>query len=162
MIDFLPSRRSFVAMLAVLATWPRGVLADAPLLPRDFDPDRDAAHDLDSALRIARASGRNVLVDVGGEWCSWCHIMDRFFAADPELDKLRDRNFVWLKINFSKQNPNEALLRRWPKIEGYPHLFVLDSTGRLLHSQDTSVLESGRSYDAAAMYAFLVKWAPQR
>jgi thiol:disulfide interchange protein len=162
MSDFLHSRRSFVAALALLAAWPCSVVAVAPLLPHDFDPSRDAAHDLDTALRIARASGLNVLVEVGGDWCSWCHIMDRFFAADLELDRLRDRNFVWLKVNFSKQNPNEVFLRRWPKIEAYPHLFVLDSTGRLLHSQDTSVLESGKSYDPAAMHAFLVKWAPQR
>jgi len=156
------SRRAFVAAIALLATCPVAVAADTRLLPHDFDPARDAARDLDTALRIARASNRNVIVDVGGEWCSWCHIMDRFFAADPELDRLRDRNFVWLKVNFSKQNPNEAFLRRWPKIEGYPHLFVLDATGRLLHSQDTSGLESGRSYDPAAVYAFLAKWAPRR
>lgn len=162
MTNFLGSRRTFVAALALLAAWPGAVFADSRLLPHDFDPARDAARDLDTALRIARASNRNVIVDVGGEWCSWCHIMDRFFAADPELDKLRDRNYVWLKVNFSRQNPNEAFLRRWPKIEGYPHLFVLDASGRLLHSQDTSVLESGRSYDPAAVYAFLVKWAPQR
>ena len=161
MSDFLDSRRSFVAALMLLAAWPGGVLADTRLLPRDFEPARDAAHDLDTALRIARASGRYVVVDVGGEWCAWCHIMDRFFAADPELDKLRDRNFVWLKVNFSKDNPNEAFLRRWPKIEAYPHLFVLDGSGRLLHSQNTSALESGKTYDSAAFYAFLRKWAPQ-
>jgi len=162
MSDILRSRRAFLAMLTLLAAWPGGAVADSRLLPRDFDPARDAAHDLDAALRIARASNRNVIVDVGGQWCSWCHIMDRFFAGDTELDGLRDRNFVWLKVNFSKENPNEALLRRWPRIEAYPHLFVLDSTGRLLHSQDTSVLESGKSYDPVAVHAFLVKWAPVR
>jgi thiol:disulfide interchange protein len=162
MRNLLESRRAFVAALALLVALPSDVFAAPPLLPRDFDPARDAARDLETALRIARASHRNVIVDVGGEWCSWCHIMDRFFAADRELDKLRDRNFVWLKVNFSKENLNEALLRRWPKIEGYPHLFVLDGSGRLLHSQDTSVLERGKSYDPTAVYAFLVKWAPQR
>jgi len=162
MIDFLHSRRVFLAAAVLLAASPLGVLADSRLLPHDFDPSRDAARDLDAALRIARASNRNVIVDVGGEWCSWCHIMDRFFAGDPDLDGLRDRNFVWLKVNYSKENPNEAFLRRWPRIEAYPHLFVLDSTGRLLHSQDTGLLESGKTYDAVAVHAFLVKWAPVR
>ena len=41
-------------------------------------------------LRIARATRRRVLAEVGGEWCTWCHIMDRFFAANPDLRKIRD------------------------------------------------------------------------
>ncbi len=156
------SRRTFAALLGLVAAWPAAAFADTRLLPHEFDPARDPARDLEAALRIARASGRNVIVDVGGEWCSWCHTMDRLFASDADLDGLRDRNFIWLKINYSPENKNEAFLRRWPRIDGYPHLFVLDPTGRLLHSQDTRTFESGKAYDPAAVHAFLVKWAPQR
>ena len=131
-------------------------------MPTRFDPARDATKDLETALRIAREAGRNALVDIGGEWCAWCHIMDRFFAANPDLTRLRDANYVWLKINFSRDNPNEALLRRWPEVAGYPHFFVLDGNGRLLHSQDTGALEKGKDYDPAAMRAFLARWAPSR
>ena len=122
---------------------------------------RDAARDLETALRMARATRRRVLVEVGGEWCSWCHILDRFFAANPELKRLRDTNFIWLKVNFSKENPNQALLARWPKVAGYPHLFVLDANGRVLQSQDTGLLEAGKDYDAGAVRAFLVQWSPR-
>ena len=162
MTDLRISRRTFVALLALIAGWPGAAFADTRLLPHDFDPTRDPARDLEVALRIARASGRNVIVDVGGEWCSWCHIMDRLFASDTELDGLRDRNFVWLKVNYSSENKNEVFLRRWPRIDGYPHLFVLDAMGRLLQSQDTRAFETGKAYDPVAVHAFLVKWAPQR
>ena len=110
---------------------------------------------------MARATGRRVLVDVGGEWCTWCHILDRFFTANPDLKRLRDGWYVLLKINWSPDNTNSSLLKRWPKITGYPHLFVLDADGALVHSQQTSALESGSSYDVAAMRAFLVQWAPR-
>jgi thiol:disulfide interchange protein len=153
------SRRSFLAA-SLLACARAACAADAPLLPAYFDPARDPARDLAAALEIARASRRRVLVDVGGEWCSWCHVLDRFFAANPELERLRANGFVWLKINWSKEQPNEAFLRRWPKIDGYPHLFVLGADGRLLHSQETGVLESGRSYDPVAVRAFLLQWSP--
>ena len=74
-------RRFLGSLLAVCLPVPRPVLAaDEPVsLPFEFDPARDPAQDLDVALRIARAAGRHVIIDVGGEWCSWCHIMDRFF-----------------------------------------------------------------------------------
>ncbi len=130
-------------------------------MPAKFDPRRDAVKDLETALQAARTTRRRVLVEIGGEWCTWCHIMDRFLAANSELKGMRDANFVWLKVNFSKENPNEALLARWPKVAGYPHLFVLDADGRVLQSQDTSVLEAGKDYDRAAFRAFLADWSPK-
>ena len=108
---------------------------------------------------MARATRRRVLAEVGGEWCTWCHIMDRFFAANPDLAKIRDANFIVLKINFSKENQNQAFLARWPKVAGYPHFFVLDANGHLLQSQDTSVLETAKDYDPVAFRAFLLKWS---
>ena len=61
-----------------------------------------------------------------------------------------------------RENKNEALLSKWPAIRGYPHLFVLDGDGRLLHSQETDVLEAGKDYDRAGFSEFLRKWAPPR
>jgi len=148
-------RRLFAAaVLALLAT---AAVAQGP--PDKFDPARDAAADVASAVATARAQGKRVLVDVGGEWCAWCHIMDRYFARDGEARALRDAGYVWVKVNWSKENRNEALLSRWPKIAGYPHLFVLDADGRLVHSQDTSELEKGKDYDAAKVVAFLKRYS---
>lgn len=132
----------------------------AQTLPSRFDPARDAAADVATAAAQAKAQGKRVLVDVGGEWCAWCHILDRFVEANADVRALRDANYVWVKVNWSKDNKNEALLSRWPKIGGYPHFFVLDGNGSLLHSQDTSLLESGKEYDRAKLIAFLKAWAP--
>ena len=125
-----------------------------------FDPRRDAAADVARAVQVARSEGKRVLIEVGGEWCAWCKIMDRFFAANERVRTLRDAHYVWVKVNWSKENRNEALLSRWPKIEGYPHIFVLDASGALLHSQDTSLLEQGKTYDVGKFVAFLERWRP--
>lgn len=127
-------------------------------LPLKFDPTRDAAADVATATSIAKAQRKRVLVDVGGEWCPWCHILDRFVAGNADVKKLVEDNYVWVKVNFSPQNRNEALLSRWPKVKGYPHLFVLDGEGALLHSQDTDALEAGDSYDKEKVLAFLRKF----
>jgi len=150
-------RRRTVLALIGLAAMPWAAHAQA--LPDTFDPKRDPAVDLAAALAQAKASGRRVIVDVGGEWCSWCHVLDRFFAGNAELDALRRSGYVWLKVNWSRENENRAFLARWPKVAGYPHLFVLDADGTLLHSQDTGALERGKSYDEAKMRAFLVRYA---
>jgi thiol:disulfide interchange protein len=134
--------------------------ASAADLPQKFDPARDAAADVAHAASLARQQGKRVIVDVGGEWCVWCHIMDRFIAANADVRALIDANYVWLKVNFSKENENAALLGRWPKVAGYPHLFVLDAGGNLLHSQDTAPLEAGKSYDKRKFLDMLKRWAP--
>jgi hypothetical protein len=64
-----------------------------------------------------------------------------------------------LKVNYSKENPNETFLSHYPKIADYPHFFVLDSKGVLLHSQPTRGFEHGKKYNAGKIDAFLTKWA---
>ena len=83
-----------------------------------FDPSRDAAKDVADAAVLAKTQGKRVMVDVGGEWCSWCHTMDDFIASNADLKSLIDSRYVWVKVNYSKENKNEAFLSRWPKIEG--------------------------------------------
>ncbi len=124
-----------------------------------FDPARDAAGDVAKAVALAKAQDKRVIVDVGGEWCSWCHLLDNFIASNDDVKSLVDSRYVWVKVNYSKENKNEAFLSRWPKVAGYPHLFVLDADGKLLHSQDTGELEGGRSYDKAKFVAFVQRWA---
>ena len=134
-------------------------VAVAERLPEKFDPARDPKHDVAAAIATAKSQGNRVIVDVGGEWCSWCHILDRFIADNPDIGALIGERYVWVKVNYSKENKNQAFLSRWPKVAGYPHLFVLDADGKLVHSQDTSALESGRSYDKPKVLAFLKRWS---
>jgi thioredoxin-related protein len=127
-----------------------------------YDPKRDAALDIVEAAAEAKRTNKRVLVEVGGEWCIWCHHMDDFFEQNPALLELREKNFVMVKVNFSDENKNEQVLSRYPEIQGYPHLFVLDGDGKLLHSQDTGELEEGKSYNLARFTAFLEEWAPEK
>src|ERR1700716_2292009 len=113
----------------------------------NYDPKRDAAQDIQDAIKEAQRAHKRILLEVGGEWCSWCHTLDRFFDAHPELIQLRDKNFVTVKINFSEENQNKEVLSRHGPIESYPHILVLDADGKLLLSKETGSLESGKTYD---------------
>lgn len=125
-----------------------------------FDPTRDPVADLNAASEKAKAEGKRIILDVGGEWCGWCHFLDAFFVKHAELAKLRDDNYIWLKINMSEENENKGFLSAFPKIDGYPHLFVMEKDGSFLHSQRTDVLEEGKTYNLQRMMDFLNKWAP--
>lgn len=158
-----PARIACVVMLlAVTGTSAQRRAASEPsgqVAAPKFDPSRDSAQDLRQAVAEAQRTHKRIILDVGGEWCSWCHTLDRFYAVHADLMSLREQNFVWLKVNWSPENQNKGFLSRYPAIRGYPHLFVLEQDGTLLHSQDTSVLEEGPSYNVDKMTGFLKKWA---
>lgn len=136
------------------------VIPGSPYLIGAFDPAHDAQKDLQDAVALARKSGRRVLMDVGGEWCVWCRRLDTLWAANNALRAYRDSNYVTLKVNWSPENKNVALLSKYPRIKGYPHIFVLEKDGTLLHSQDTGELEKGKGHDPEKVLAFLKTWAP--
>jgi len=60
-----------------------------------------------------------------------------------------------MKVNMSQENPNRAFLSRFPKIHGYPHIFILTASGTLIRSQETGELEDGKSYSEELFKKFL-------
>ncbi len=145
-------KRSLLACLAALALAPAWAFHQ---LPERFEAGRDALADVEQAVALAKAQRKMVFVDVGGEWCAWCHIFDRFVAARPAVQQALQEHYILVKVNYSPQNRNEALLSRWPKAAGYPHFYVLDAAGRLAASQASGELEAGRDYDEARVLGFL-------
>ena len=123
-----------------------------------FDPAANPAADLNTAVEAAKVSGKRILLDVGGEWCKWCHLFDKFLVENTEIGKLFFNTFEVVKVNVSKENKNEAFLSAYPKVDGYPHFFVLESDGTFLHSQNTAELEHESSYGAEKLIAFISKW----
>lgn len=134
--------------------------AQTPTAEREkFDPKRDAAKDISAGVAKAKKENKRVILDVGGEWCGWCHKLDKMFREDVEVAKILKAKYIVVKVNFSPENENKAVLAKYPKIVGYPHLFVLDKEGKLLHSQDTGLLETGANHDHDKVMTFLKKWA---
>jgi thioredoxin-related protein len=127
-----------------------------------YDPDRDPNADVRAALEEARSPRKHILLVVGGNWCVWCMRLDRFVRETSEVHELWNREFITVHVNMSPENENTAFLGRYPAIKGYPHIFVLDQAGTLLKSQDTGVLEQGKSYSVEKMKQFLEAWRPSR
>lgn len=127
-----------------------------------FDPRRDAVQDVRAAVAVAARTGKHVLIEVGGNWCPYCKLLDKFFAANPTVNALRQKNYLFVKVNFSEENRNEALLRNYPHFRGYPHFFVVNGKGELVRSQRVATLGTQSGYSAERFTAFLQAFAPQR
>lgn len=135
----------------------------APVIEREkFDPKANADEDLSAAVAKAQKENKRIILDIGGEWCVWCRTMDNFLIKNSELARLRDENFVWVKVNFSEENENKEFLAKYPEIKGYPHLYVLEKDGKFLYSKDTAELEAGKSYNLQKFTDFLKQYSMEK
>jgi thioredoxin-related protein len=149
-----------ISVLLLAAVWSSANAQSTKYIPiTKYDPKRDAAADIRDAIKEAQRTHKRILLEVGGQWCSWCHTLDGFFETHRELTELRDRNFVTVKINFSEENENKEVLSRYGEIPSFPYIFVLESDGKLLLAKNTGDLESGKSYDLEKLTAFLKHWS---
>ncbi len=128
-----------------------------------YDPVRNPAEDLEQAIVIAQKENKRIMLELGGDWCIWCKYMDDFYKTHPDVLQARVENYVLVKINVSEENANEEFFSQYPEAAGYPHIYILESDGTFLHSQNTVDLEDGAdSYVPEVFMAFLQKWAPDK
>jgi len=143
--------------IAELAELPDSALVDV------YDLARNPAEDLKQAILIAQKEDKRIMLELGGDWCIWCRFMDKFYKTHADILQFRADNYVLVKVNVSAENMNKEFLSQFPDAAGYPHIYILDSDGTFLHSQDTAELEDGAdSYLPEVFMAFLQKWAPSK
>lgn len=129
---------------------------------RLYDPFANVQKDVAAALVRAKAEKKHVLLQIGGNWCVWCYKFNSFVQRDSSLKKLVNDNYVVYHLNYSPENKNLAYLKKlgFPQRFGFPVLVVLDAEGKLLHTQDSALLEKGNGYDEKNVSLFLQNWSP--
>ncbi|MCW8956153.1 MAG: thioredoxin family protein [Gammaproteobacteria bacterium] len=124
-----------------------------------YDPQRDPYQDGRAAIKLAQASNRQVLIEVGGDWCSWCHILDRFLEQNPDIKQKLHQTFVMLKVNVSDSNDNHQFLAAFPRPLGYPHMYIAGKDGDILLSKDTADFLNNGKYSRQQFLDFFSQWA---
>lgn len=132
--------------------------SELPGYSTGFDPSRDAFADGRDAIKRAKATNRLILIELGGDWCKWCHKFDRFLNKNPAIKKELHETFVLLKVNVSDENYNSEFLKVFPRPYGYPHMYITQSNGKLLHSKDTAQFTIKGQYSAERFKEFFKRW----
>jgi len=122
-----------------------------------YNPQANAAAEMQQAIKTAKAQNKHVLLQVGGNWCSWCLMFHEFTTTDAQLDSALQANYVVLKINHSKENQILELLQQlgFPQRFGFPVFVVLDEQGKRLHTQNSAYLEENKGYSKKKVLEFL-------
>ena len=123
--------------------------------------DDNAKEKMSDAIKEAKKSGKHVFLQIGGNWCVWCARFNNFVTTDKSMDSLVNENYVVYHLNYSKENYNTELLKKYkfPQRFGFPVFLILDEEGDLIHTQNSEYLESGNGYDKGKVTAFFINWS---
>ena len=131
-----------------------------------YNEEINPLEQIDQALAQAQAEGKFVICQVGGNWCPWCLRFAEYITNDSTINALVEENFVYIHVNYHPRKATEwsaAMMKRLnnPGRFGFPVFVVLDEQGNVLHIQDSSFLEEGKSYNQEKVLRFFKNWTPK-
>ncbi len=133
--------------------------ADRPEYSIAYDPDRNAFVDFKMALDDAKENQKLVLLELGGDWCRWCHILDEFYQRNNKLKQQLLEVFVVMKVNVSEENWNDEFRSHLPEVIAYPHFFITDFDGHVIASQNVYEFEDRGIYSRRLFKNFINIWS---
>ena len=129
-----------------------------------YHPEANVEKDVAELLKKAKKENKNVMLQIGGNWCIWCYRFHDFVENDKELKEVLEKNYVVYHLNYSKENTNYSYLKKlgFPQRFGFPVFVILDKDGKEIHTQDSGLLEEGRnstSYNKEKVKTFFQNWS---
>lgn len=127
-----------------------------------YHPLANAEKDISAAVTKAQQEKKHVLIQAGGNWCSWCIEFNRFTTTDRQMDSVIKADYEVYHLNYSPQNKNYEIFRKYGFAVrfGFPVFLILDGNGKLIHTQNSAYLEEGKIYSKKKIMEFLSEWKP--
>lgn len=125
-----------------------------------YNPKANAQADINAAVAKAKKEKKHVFIQVGGNWCVWCIRFHDLVDATPALKDYLAKNYETVLLNWSPENKNEAILKKfnYPGRFGFPVFLILDGNGKLIHTQNSSYLEEGGGHSVKKVMEFFKNW----
>ncbi len=108
-------------------------------------------HDFEAAKAKAAEEGKPIFINfTGSDWCSWCIQLEKEVFSQKAFKDYAKGNLVLVEIDFPEKKEQTAELKAQNKkldkeygVEGkYPHLYLLDASGKKL-TEDIGYREGG-------------------
>lgn len=135
--------------------------AEKASLQKPYNEMEAADVKINELLTQAKAENKNIMIQVGGNWCVWCLRLNDFIQKTDELKSLVDNNYIYYHLNWSPKNKNEKFFAKYGnpgEKQGYPIFMVLNKKGKLIHVQETGSLEEGKGYSQEKVKTFFEAW----
>jgi Thioredoxin-like len=154
-------RRGWLSVALVAACMTMGPVMSpaARATTLGYDPKADPFAQYHDAIDRARSDNKLVLVIAGGDWCRWCHVLNKFVARNADVEHELEQTFVVVKVYVGDENYNETFFSQLPAARGAPHFWIISPDRHVLGSQSTGAFEhGGNGYDKGEFLAFIDRW----
>ena len=128
-----------------------------------YNPEADVFSAINQGLVRAKAENKHLFLQIGGNWCPWCIKFHKLCVEDPEIKEELQKNYIFILVNYSKENRNLAELKKlgYPQRFGFPVFVIIDAHGKRIHTQNSSYLEDGNGYSKKKVLEFMSQWSPE-
>ena len=131
-------------------------------LPYPYDEAANADKVVAAGRAKAKAQGKRLIIDLGGNWCGDCRILDGTLER-PELKRFVDKAFVVVSVDVGRFDKNLQVPAHYgitERLEGVPALLVVDpKTDKLLNRSQISALSDARHMSPQGLADWLAGWA---
>lgn len=150
-----------VAVAAPRAPHVTAEKVQAPL-PLPYDEAADAKAAVAAGIAKAKASGKYLLLDFGGNWCPDCRVM----AAVLELDEVAPafkRDFELVTVDVGRFNKNLDIAQVYGvTVKAVPAVIILDQNGKFVNAGNPTALSNARAMTPQAIVDTIYGWIGAR
>jgi thiol:disulfide interchange protein len=149
---------------ALAATAPRisiTSLSELNVPDRPFNESANANAEVDAAFARAKKSGKEVMIDLGGNWCADCRIMSGLMEL-PEMHAFLIAHYEMATVDVGRFNKNLQIPARFgitTRLEGVPAYLIATPDGKLVNTGHVSAIEDARHMSPQALADWLAQWA---
>jgi thiol-disulfide isomerase/thioredoxin len=130
-------------------------------LPFPYDASADADGQVAAAKARAAASGKLLLIDLGGNWCADCRILAGVMQL-PEVRQFVDAHYVVTMVDIGRLNRNLQIPAHYgvaDRLEGVPSLLIVDpKSDKLINEGRLAALVDLGSSTPQAVADWLAQW----
>ena len=128
-----------------------------------YNPYANVEKDVAVLINKAKKENKNILLQIGGNWCISCYRFHNIISTDTIIKNLLSSGYLVYHLNYSTENKNMAYLQKLgnPQRYGFPVLVVLNTEGKQLKTMPGGLLSKGNGYDEEKIKAFLLQWLPK-
>lgn len=127
-------------------------------LPLPYDEAADAKAAVAAGIAKAKASGKYLLLDFGGNWCPDCRVM----AAVLELGEVAPafkRNFELVTVDVGRFTKNLDIAAAYGvTVKAAPTVIILDQDGKFVNAGNPTALSNARAMTPQAIVDTIYGW----
>ena len=162
------------ALMVAAALWlksgggvPQLTVKDLAHLPvKIHAPYNEAANadaDVDAAFARAKASGKRVLIDLGGNWCPDCIVLANVMEL-PEFKPWLEARYEIVTVDVGRFDKNLHVPARFgltQRLRGVPTVLIATPEGKLVNDGDPFTLANAAAMSPQAIADWLAQWVEQ-